>query len=201
MKTTGITILITGRATGIGLALAEVLLKENNRVIICGRRKETLLQAQVKLPKIQSKECDLFKEMERQELYDWVISNYPELNILVNNAGIQLQVDFTKGELDLTNGDDEIQINFSASVLLSAMFIPHLMKLEESAIVNISSGLGFVPLTIVPVYCATKAAIHSFSWSLRHQLRKSNIKVFELIPPTVDTELDRGARVRRHQEY
>lgn len=120
---------------------------------------------------------------------------------MINNAGIQRQIDFTKGNNELLNGDDEIQINFSAPVQLSALFIPQLMKQEESAIVNVSSGLGFVPLTIVPVYCATKAAIHSFSLSLRHQLRNSSVKVFEVIPPTVDTGLDRGARDQRRQEY
>jgi uncharacterized oxidoreductase len=145
--------------------------------------------------------CDLAIAADRQRMYEWAVSNYPELNILVNNAGIQRQIDFTKGTLDLVNGDDEIQINFSAPVQLTALFIPHLIKLKEAAIVNISSALGFVPMTIVPVYCATKAAIHSFSWSLRHQLRKTGVKVFEVIPPTVDTDLDRGARERRKQEY
>jgi uncharacterized oxidoreductase len=156
---------------------------------------------QSKLPQVVGKVCDVSKSKDRKSLYEWVIAKYPDMNILVNNAGIQRQVDFTKGETDLVNGADEIQINFNAPIQLSALFIQHLMKLKESAIVNISSGLGFVPLTIVPVYCATKAAIHSFSWSLRHQLRKSSVKVFEVIPPTVDTELDRGARSRRNQEY
>ncbi len=201
MKMTGNTILITGGATGIGLAMAEVFLREGNQVIICGRQKENLLLAQNKFPQIQYQVCDLASAADRQRMYEWTVSNYPELNILVNNAGIQRQIDFTKGTLDLMNGDDEIQINFSAPVQLTALFIPHLIKLKEAAIVNISSALGFVPLTIVPVYCATKAAIHSFSWSLRHQLRKTGVKVFEVIPPTVDTDLDRGARERRKQEY
>jgi uncharacterized oxidoreductase len=201
MNTNGNTILITGGATGIGLTLAETFLKEGNQVIICGRRKDKLLEANRKVPQVVVKVCDVSKTKDRKSLVEWVIAKYPDLNILVNNAGIQRQVDFTKGETDLVNGDDEIQINFSAPIQLSAMFIPHLLKLKESAIVNISSALGFVPLTIVPVYCATKAAIHSFSWSLRHQLRNSGIKVFEVIPPTVDTELDRCARERRKQEY
>jgi uncharacterized oxidoreductase len=122
------------------------------------------------------------------------------LNILVNNAGIQRQIDFTKGTEDLLVSEDEIQINLSAPVHLSALFIPHLMKQAQAAIINISSGLGFIPLTLVPVYCATKAAFHSFTWSLRHQFRKTNIKVYEVIPPTIDTELDQGARERRGQE-
>jgi uncharacterized oxidoreductase len=145
--------------------------------------------------------CDVAEVKERKVLFERMTSNYPELNILVNNAGIQREVDSTKGATDLMHGEDEIQINFSAPVQLTAMFIHHLMKIGESAIVNILSGLGFIPLTIVPIYCATKAAIHSFTWSLRYQLRKTSIKVFEVIPPTMNTELDRGARDRRKQEY
>ena len=201
MKTTDNTILITGGATGIGLALAEAFLRTGNQVLICGRRKERLLAAQGKFPKIQFKVCDVADAGERQALFEWSTANFPDLNILVNNAGVQRQIDFTKGTEDLISGDDEIQTNFSAPVQLSALFIPHLIKQEDAAIVNVSSGLGFVPLTIMPVYCATKAAIHSFSWSLRHQLRKTKVKVFEVIPPTVDTELDRGARGQRRQEY
>jgi uncharacterized oxidoreductase len=201
MKTIENTLLITGGATGIGLALAEVFLREGNQVIICGRRKENLVLAQENFPKIHYKVCDVAKEEERQALFEWAITNYPDLNIIVNNAGIQRQIDFTKGNNELLNGEDEIQVNFSAPVQLSALFIPHLMKQDEAAIVNVSSGLGFIPLTIVPVYCATKAAIHSFSLSLRHQLRKSSVKVFEVIPPTVDTGLDRGARDQRRQDY
>jgi uncharacterized oxidoreductase len=145
--------------------------------------------------------CDVAEVKERKVLFERMTSNYPELNILVNNAGIKREVDSTKGATDLMHGEDEIQINFSAPVQLTALFIHHLMKIGESAIVNILSGLGFIPLTIVPIYCATKAAIHSFTWSLRYQLRKTSIKVFEVIPPTMNTELDRGARDRRKQEY
>jgi uncharacterized oxidoreductase len=201
MKMTGNTILITGGATGIGLALTEVFLREDNRVIICGRRKENLLLAQGKFPKIGVKVCDVTNAKERRALMAWAIENFPDLNILINNAGIQRQVDFTKGTDDLLDGEDEIHINFSAPVQLSALFIHHLMKQNRAAIVNVSSGLGFVPLTIMPIYCATKAAIHSFTWSLRHQLRSTTVNVFEVIPPTVDTDLDRGARGSRRQEY
>jgi uncharacterized oxidoreductase len=99
----------------------------------------------------------------------------------------------------LLSGENEIETNLQAPIHLSALFIPHLMEQKEAAIVNISSGLGFVPIAIMPVYCATKAALHSFSLSLRHQLRNTTIKVFEIIPPTTDTELDRGARDKRRQ--
>jgi uncharacterized oxidoreductase len=201
VKTTNNTILITGGATGIGLSLAEVFLKAGNHVIICGRRREKLLEAHSRFPQLQIKVCDVASEKQRQALLNWAIINNPGLNILVNNAGIQRQIGLASGVDELMRGEDEIKINFSAPVYLSALFIPHLKKQPEAAIINVSSGLGFVPLTIVPVYCATKAAIHSFTVSLRHQLRRTSIKVFEIIPPTVDTDLDRGARADRRQEY
>jgi uncharacterized oxidoreductase len=108
-------------------------------------------------------------------------------------------IDFKQGPSELVSGEDEIETNLAAPIHLSACFIPLLAGQKEAAIVNVSSGLGFIPLAIMPVYCATKAALHSFSWSLRHQLRSTCIKVFEVIPPTTDTELDHGARGRRGQ--
>jgi uncharacterized oxidoreductase len=111
---------------------------------------------------------DVSDAEERSALLDWTTRNFPDLNILVNNAGIQRQIDFRKGTKDLSAAEDEIETNLRAPVQLSALFIPHFMKQEEAAIVNVSSGLAFIPLAAVPVYCATKAAIHSFSLSLRH---------------------------------
>jgi uncharacterized oxidoreductase len=199
MKIGGNTILITGGATGIGFSLAEAFVNAGNEVIICGRREEKLKEAKNKLPQIHTKRCDLSKDEERKLLYDWVSSHFKNINILVNNAGIQRMIDFKKGTEELFDGEDEIEINFKTYVHLSAYFTPLLMKQKEAAIINISSGLGFIPLAIMPVYCATKAAIHSFSLSLRHQLKNTSVKVFEVIPPTVDTELDKGARAKRGQ--
>lgn len=199
MKTTGNTILITGGATGIGFSLAEEFIKNGNEVIICGRRENKLEEAKKKIPQIHTRKFDLSNEQERKMLFDWVASSFPNTNVLVNNAGIQRMIDLKKGTEDLQSGEDEIEINFKAYVNLSAHFIPLLAKQKESAIINISSGLGFIPLAITPIYSATKAAIHSFTMSLRHQLRNTPVKVFEVIPPTVDTELDKGARDRRGQ--
>ncbi len=201
MKMSNNTILITGGGTGIGLSLAESLLQENNQIIIVGRRSEKLQEAQQRFPQLNIRECDLNNPIQRQGLVNWILEKFPALNILVNNAGIQRQIDLTQGIEVIQNGEDEIGINFAVPVYLSAMLIPHFVKKPEAAIVNVSSGLGFIPLTFVPIYCATKAALHSYSLSLRHQLRQTHIKVFEIIPPTVDTELDRGARGRRRQEY
>jgi uncharacterized oxidoreductase len=193
------TILITGGATGIGFSLAEEFIKAGNDVIICGRRAQKLKEAEKKLPGLHTIVCDVSKEDDRIALHEWARTTFPRLNILVNNAGIQRMIDFRKGADELMNGEDEVDVNLVAPIHLSALFIPLLAGQKEAAIVNVSSGLGFIPLAIMPVYCATKAALHSFSWSLRHQLRSTPIKVIEVIPPTTDTELDHGTRGRRGQ--
>lgn len=193
MKIKGNTVLITGGATGIGFSLAEHFINSGNEVIICGRRENKLKKAKRKLPKIHIKVCDVTKPNERKSLYNWVISNFNNINILINNAGIQRIVDLKKSS-HKPKGEDEIDINLKAPIYLSTLFIPILSKQKEAAIINISSGLGFVPIASMPVYCATKAAIHSFSLSLRHQLKNTSVKVFEIIPPMVDTELDKGRR-------
>lgn len=152
------------------------------------------------------KKCDVSKETEREALYDWAVSNFKGLNVLVNNAGIQRMIDFKKGTEDLLrhrteDGEDEIEVNLRALVYMTALFTPHLMKQKEAAIMNVSSGLAFYPMAPMPVYCATKAAVHSFSITLRQQLEGKPVKVFELIPPMVDTNLDKGARKARGQTY
>ena len=200
MNMKGNTVLITGGATGIGFSLTEHFVKAGNDVIVCGRRQEKLREAKSRLPQIHTRECDVSKDKERGMLSDWVTSNFKDINILVNNAGIQRMLDFKKGTHELFGGEDEIETNLKAYIHMSAYFIPDFLKRKESAIINVSSGLAFVPLAVAPVYCATKAAVHSFSVSLRHQLRGTPIKVFEIIPPRVDTELDKGARERRGQQ-
>lgn len=199
MRMSGNDILITGGATGIGLALVEVFLREGNKVIICGRRKDKLDRARKKFPELQTIKCDVANPKDRKRLFDRMFKNHGSFNILINNAGVQKEINFKKGTTGLRDEENEIDINLKAPVHLSAMFIPHLMKQKEAAIVNVSSGLAFVPIAFMPVYCATKAAMHSFSLSLRHQLKDTSIKVFEIIPPTTDTELDRGARGKRGQ--
>lgn len=200
MKITENTILITGGATGIGLALAEAFLREGNQVIVCGRREKKLQEAKSNLPSLHVRVCDVSNYSARENLFQWATQAFPNLNILINNAGIQKEIDLSKGSVDLSGDENEIDINLKAPIHLCAMFIPHLIEHREAAIVNITSGLAFTPLAIVPIYCATKAALHSFSQSLRHQLRHTPIKVFEVAPPIVDTELDRGAREKREQE-
>ncbi len=203
MKTSGNTILITGGSTGIGLAFAEAFVREGNKVIVCARSENTPSDAK-KLPGLVTTRCDLSAEDGRKALHEWTLKNHPDVNVLINNAGIQRMIDFRKGPADLikhrqTDGEDEIEINFRAAVHLTALFVPDLSKRNESAVMNVSSGLAFAPLAIMLVYCATKAALHSFTVSLRHQLRNTSVRVFEIIPPMVDTNLDKGVRDTRGQ--
>lgn len=194
--TQGHRILITGGGSGIGLAMAEAFLEAGNEVAICGRRPDRLDEARRRLPRLSTMPCDVADPAQRIRLVDWATRALPGLNVLVNNAGIQLPVDFSSGAPSEETDEDEIDINLKAPVRLTALLIPHLARQAEAAIVNVTSGLGFVPLASVPLYCATKAAMHSFSLSLRHQLRDTSIRVFEIVPPTVDTGLDRGRRER-----
>jgi uncharacterized oxidoreductase len=200
MKNSGNTILITGGATGIGFALAEQFVKLENRVIICGRRENRLKEASTKLGNIPFTICDVTDTNERVRLFGWTVKNFPSTNILVNNAGIQNNYNLHQ-PVDSELVRDECETNFIAPVHLSSLFAAHLGKQKNAAIINISSGLAFTPLAFMPVYCATKAALHSFSLSLRHQLSKANVRVFEIAPPTVDTELDHGARDGRENSY
>jgi uncharacterized oxidoreductase len=200
MQTTGNTILITGGSSGIGLAMAETFIAAGNNVLICGRRENKLLEAKQKLPQLHTCVCDLAKKKEREELYQWATSQFPEINMLFNNAGIQKEINFLTGAAGYDD-ENEIEINLNASIHLCALFIPlFLQQKKECAIVNITSGLAFIPLKIVPVYCATKTALHTFSISLRSQLAKTNVRVFEIAPPIVKTELHREAKARKQSQ-
>lgn len=192
MKTKGNTVLITGGATGIGFALAKMFVKEGNEVIICGRREHKLNEAKDKLPQIHTMRCDITKVADRFALYGNIKREFEDVNMLVNNAGIGRKIDLKQGKLGLM--EDEIYTNLMAPIHLSACFIPDLLEQKESAIINVTSGLAFVPIAAMPIYCATKAAMHSFSVSLRHQLKDTSVKVFEVSPPIVDTEFHKDAR-------
>ncbi|WP_026462617.1 SDR family oxidoreductase [Adhaeribacter aquaticus] len=189
MNLAGNTVLITGGASGIGFALAERFLKAGSQVAICGRREDKLAEAGQKLPGLKTFVCDIGAESDRQNLFYWVKDEVPQVNILLNNAGIQRRVPYTEFEESWQEFQQEIAINLEAPIHLSALFIPHLQKQNNSAIINVTSGLAFVPLAQAPVYSATKAALHSFTLSLRYQLAKTNIKVIEIIPPAVQTDL------------
>jgi len=178
-------ILITGGASGIGLGLTERFLVENNTVIICGRRESLLAQIKEKHPSVITRVCDLAIESERISLYEWVAENHPDLQVLVNNAGIQNWMNISD-EHFYEKSKQEIETNVMAPIHLSHLFI-QLKSLKT--ILNVTSGLSFVPLTKTPVYSATKAFFHSFTLSLRHLLKTRNIEVIEVIPPALNTDL------------
>ena len=199
MKTSGNTILITGGTSGIGKGFAEEFSLRNNKVIICGRREDRLQEIKQYNENIEVIICDVTDAGQRELLIKTVTKKFPETNILINNAGVQLLADLT--DVDLNKLNLEIETNLIAPVHLASLFIQNIKTRNESAIINISSGLAFVPLTFVPVYCATKAAIHSLTISLRHQLKDSLIKVFEIIPPSVDTELGHERRTNKSETH
>jgi uncharacterized oxidoreductase len=188
MKLDSNTLLITGGASGIGLALAERFLQAGSTVAICGRREDKLQEAQTKHPQLITRVCDVADAEERAALFDWATRELPALNVLVNNAGIQQRFALQAAP-NWQHIHNEIAINFDAPVHLSTLFIPHLIQQPRAAILNVSSGLAFSPLAFAPVYCATKAALHSFTLSLRHQLAGTRVEVIEIIPPAVQTDL------------
>ena len=192
MKLSGNTLLITGGGSGIGLALAERFITRGNRVIICGRRENVLQKAQAKFPGIITRSCDLTIESERIALFDWVTASYPEVNVLVNNAGILQRFNVLKADAkhNWSYFSKEITANLEAPIHLALLFAPFLAEKGAAAIINVTSGLAFTPLAVTPIYSATKSALHSFTMSLRYQLSATSIEVIEVVPPAVDTDLN-----------
>ena len=192
MKTTGNKILITGGSSGIGLALAKKFLEAGNQVITADRNPEKQAAALAAVPGLQGILCDLSKQEDIDRLVLQIEQQHPDLNVLINNAGVQFNYDLSAEAHPVGRISREIQINLTALMTLSALLLPVLHRQDEAAIVNVSSALAFVPKQNAAVYCATKAGVHSFSKTLRYQLEGSPIRVFELIPTLVDTAMTTG---------
>ncbi|WP_313988625.1 SDR family oxidoreductase [Xanthocytophaga flavus] len=190
MQLTGNKILITGATSGIGKALTLKFLELDNQIIAVGRNRDRLNELVSMSNQIIPFECDVSQTTDLNRLVTFVEQKHTDTNILINNAGIQYNYDFEQ-ELHLINKiEHEVQVNLLAPLKLTALLWPILQLQPNVAVVNVSSGLGLVPKMQAPVYCATKAGIHIFSKALRDQSDK--IRIFEIIPPLVDTEMTKG---------
>jgi len=191
MKLEKRTVLITGGTSGIGLELANQLLQRGNAVIVTGRDQAKLDAAKRTLPGVHTFKSDVSDPGAIATLHARVLAQFPGLDTLINNAGIMRNLKLNQAR-DLNDVTREIEINLSGPVRMVQQFLPHLKTHKGALIVNVSSGLAFIPFPASPVYCATKAAIHSYTQSLRVQLGGTNVTVVELAPPGVETPLFRG---------
>jgi uncharacterized oxidoreductase len=192
MKLTGNTILITGGSSGIGLALAKTFYQLDNKVIIVARDIDKLNAIQKQFPEIDIFQSDLTKQTDIDGLIVFVENNHPNLNMLFNNAAIQYNYDFLTEQNIVNKIDYEVSANLTSTIKLCGLLLPVLLKNENAAIVNVSSGLAISPKKSASVYCATKAAIHNFTKAFRYQMEATNIKVFEIVPPIVETPMTEG---------
>jgi uncharacterized oxidoreductase len=189
MKPTGNTILITGGGSGIGRGLAEAFHKLGNKVIIAGRRQQVLDETVAANPGMVSAVLNIEDAASIRNFAQKLIADFPALNVVIHNAGIMRPDNLLDHPEHVSDAEAIITTNLLGPIRLTAALLPHLKKQPNATIMTVSSGLAFVPLAFTPTYCATKAAIHSWSGSLRYQLQSTNIRVVELIPPYVQTEL------------
>ena len=187
MNITGNTILITGGGSGIGRALAEAFHAEGNKVIIAGRRKDVLEATVAANPGMESALLDIDSSAAIRSFAEGIKRDWPGLNVVIHNAGIMRAEAVREARLD--DAEAMITTNLLGPIRLNAALLPLLEKQPKATVITVSSGLAFLPLASTPTYSATKAAIHSYSQSLRYQLRKTGIEVLELAPPYVQTEL------------
>ena len=192
MDTNKDTILITGGGSGIGRAFAEALHAKGAKVIIAGRREAALAEVTAANPGMAYAVLNVADAGDIRRFAAKVIADHPNLNVVVNNAGIMKAEDLSGGIFDLDLVDDTIATNLFGTIRLTAALLPHLLAQPSATVVTVSSGLAFVPLAATPTYNATKAAIHSWSQSLRHQLKDTSVKVVEWAPPAVATDLMPG---------
>src|SRR5438046_6244290 len=188
MNLTGRTILITGGSSGIGLAFALRFLELGNEVIVTGRRQEMLDEVKAKHPKLHTIQSDAADSAQIAALAARVKADFPKLDVLMNNAGIMLHKNLKVPVADLEGLTTEMDINLGGVVRMTAAFID-ILTTNKGTLINVSSGLAFVPLPSAPIYCATKAAVHSYTQSLRFQLEETGVEVIDLMPPAVKTDL------------
>lgn len=183
------TILITGGTSGIGLELVKQLTQQGSTIIVTGRKQEALDNARRLFPKIHVFRSDVSDPQDIERLYKEVTQQFPDLNMIINNAGEMRLLDVQDASKNLENITREIDINLTGTIRMVHQFLPHLIKKRSAAIVNVSSAIAFMPYSTAPVYSASKAGVHAYSQALRLQLDRTSVKVIELIPPGVNTNL------------
>ena len=189
------TVLITGGGSGIGLALAKKFLEYNNTVIITGRNLAKLEKVKQENPQIHIYQNDVTDDFQVRMLAEDIQEKFDGLDVLINNAGIMNLVDTGNENNDLQKQMQEIEINYNSPIRVLHHFLPLLKKSKNAVLVNVSSGLAYVPFAQAPVYSGTKSALHFWTLGIRPQLRAHGIKVIELLPPVVDTPLAHGADI------
>ncbi len=187
MKITGNTVLITGGGSGIGRGLAEAFHKAGNQVIIAGRRRDVLDEVIAANPGMAAETFDVDDADATKTFGKDLIAKYPALNTVIHNAGIMREEDLKAG--DPQTAEATVTTNLLGPIRLNSVLLPHLLQQPSAAVLTVTSGLAFVPLSLTPTYCATKAAIHSYTQSLRYQLQDTAVQVIEIVPPYVQTEL------------
>lgn len=183
------TILITGGTSGIGLELVKQLTQQGSTIIVTGRKKEALNETKRRFSQVHVFQSDVSDPQDIERLYKEVTQQFPDLNMIVNNAGEMRLLDVQDASIDLENITREIDSNLTGTIRMVHQFLPHLMSRPSAAIVNVSSAIAFMPYSTAPVYSASKAGVHAYSLALRLQLNKTSVKVFELVPPGVNTNL------------
>jgi uncharacterized oxidoreductase len=186
------TILITGGTSGIGLEFVKQLTEIGVNIIVTAQNPDKLAETKKQFPKIHNFQCDVSNPTDIAQLYNDVIRQHPSLNIIINNAGKMRQIELQDTSIGLDDVTKEIDINLKGTIQITHQFLPHLLTKKSAAIINISSAIAFMSYSIAPIYSASKAGVHSYTKALRLQLSKTNVEVFEVIPPGVKTNLQNG---------
>lgn len=192
MKLTNNIILLTGGTSGIGLEMVQQFYERDNKLIIISSNQDNLDKLKIQFPKIETAVCNLGDNLSVRKLIDKCLVEHNDINIVINNAGIQNNYTWTEEKNGYNKIEYEIRVNFTSPMQIIYGLLPLLTTKQNSAVVNVSSGLAFAPKKSAPIYCATKSAVHNGTKALRYQLENSTVKVFEIIPPLVDTAMTEG---------
>lgn len=192
MKLKNNTVLITGGSSGIGLELSSILMRNGNKVIICGRSKKKLLAAQASAPALVTYQCDLSQKKDCEDFAKWLAENHPTLNVLINNAATVNKIDFFEDQHAIELAETEYQTNLIAPLRLIKMLYPVMITNDSPVVINITTGLVYAPRMIYPFYNSSKSALHSFTQTLRLRLKNDKTRVIEVMFPAVDTPWHKG---------